>query len=103
MVAVEVQNNLQADPTVYSKEKIISEGMRNITAQATVFSETGSHTAAVEHLGAVGSDIVWTMAGGTITLPDAVLTSPGPRTYEKEQATMRRDNTFTSAGITITP
>jgi hypothetical protein len=102
-MAIEVANNIQADAVTRQKTKVLNEGMRDLTAQATVFSARGSHDATIEHLKATAGDIVWTLDGGTITLAASVLTAPGPRTYEKGAATMQRDNTFTGTDLTITP
>ena len=102
-MGISVANNIEVNPVVRQKSKVLSEGMREVTAAVTVFSESGSHQAAVDHLKATQGDIVWTMAGGAITLPSAFLSAPGARTYEKGQATMRRDNTFTAQGLTISP
>ena len=102
-MAINVSNNVQPDPVVTQKGKVLSEGNREVTAVATVFSETGSHDAIVQHLQATAGDITWLMTGGTVTLPGSVLTAPGARSYEKGNATMRRDNTFTSEGMTISP
>ena len=102
-MAIEVNNNIQSDAVTRAKLKVQNEGERNATANVTVFSASGSHQATVDHLKATASDIVWTMAGGTITLPDAVLTAPGPRSYEKGNATMQRDNVFTGQGLDISP
>ncbi len=102
-LAVNIANNIQVDPVVTQKAKVLSEGLREVTANVTVFSATGSHGATIEHLKALTADLVWTMTGGTITLNNAVLTTPGARTYEKGEATMRRDNVFTGQGISITP
>jgi hypothetical protein len=102
-LAVSIANNIQVDPVVSQKAKVLSEGLREVTANVTVFSATGSHAATIEHLKALTADLVWTMTGGTITLDNAVLTTPGARTYEKGEATMRRDNVFTGQGISITP
>ena len=60
-------------------------------------------TVTIEHLKALTADLVWTMTGGAITLDNACLTTPGARTYEKGEATMRRDNVFTGQGISISP
>ena len=102
-MSVSVANSIEATPVTRQKAKVLSEGSREITADATVFGETSSHTATVEHLKATSGDIVWTMTGGTITLDDSVLTGPGARQYEKGNATMQRGNTFTAQDLTITP
>jgi hypothetical protein len=102
-MSIAVANNIEATPVTRQKAKVLSEGMRDITADATVFSESGSHSSTVDHLKATAGDIVWTMAGGTITLNSAVLTGPGARQYEKGNATMQRGNTFTATDLTITP
>ena len=102
-MGISVSNNIQADPVTRQKAKVLSEGMREVTATVTVFSESGSHQSTVDHLKATAGDIVWTMAGGAITLVGAVLTAPGARVYEKGNATMQRDNEFTATDVTITP
>ncbi len=102
-LAVSIANNIQVDPVVTQKAKVLSEGLREVNANVTVFSATGSHAATIEHLKALTADLVWTMTGGAITLDNSVLTTPGARTYEKGEATMRRDNVFTGQGISISP
>ena len=102
-LSVAVANNIEATPVTRQKAKVLSEGMRAITADATVFGESSSHSSMVDHLKATSGDIVWTMAGGTVTLNSAVLTSPGARQYAKGNATMQRGNTFTATDLTITP
>ena len=102
-MGISVSNNIQADPVTRQKAKVLSEGMREVTATVTVFSESGSHQSTVDHLKATAGDIVWTMAGGAITLVGAVLTGPGARVYEQGNATMQRDNEFTATDVTITP
>ena len=102
-LSVQIANNIQVDPVVALKAKVLSEGLREVTANVTVFSATGSHAATIEHLKALTADLVWTMTGGAITLDNSVLTTPGARTYEKGEATMRRDNVFTGQGISISP
>ena len=102
-LAINVANNIQADPVTHQKSKVLSEGDREVTVNATLFSETGSHDRVVDHLKATAGDITWAMTGGTITCSGSVLTGPGGRKYEKGAATMRRDNVFTSQGLTISP
>ena len=102
-MSISVANNIEATPVTRQKAKVLSEGMRDITADATVFGETSSHSNMVDHLKATSGDIVWTMAGGTVTLDDSVLTAPGERQYAKGNAIMQRGNTFTARDLTITP
>ena len=102
-ISVQISNNIQVDPVVALKAKVLSEGLREVTANVTVFSATGSHAATIEHLKALTADLVWTMTGGAITLDNACLTTPGARTYEKGEATMRRDNVFTGQGLSLSP
>ena len=102
-MSISVANEIEATPVTRSLSKVLSEGARTITADATVFGETSSHSAIVDHLKATSGDIVWAMSGGNVTLDDAVLTSPGARQYEKGGATMQRGNTFTAQDLTITP
>jgi len=101
-LSFEVQNNIESDAVTRGKLKVQNEGQRNCSASATVFSARGSHDSTIDHLKATQANITWQMAGGTLQLDSAVLTEPGPRTYEKGTATMQRDNTFTGTGITIT-
>lgn len=102
-MGMSVGNNIQADAVTRQKTKVLNEAMRDVEASVTVFSKDGSHQSTIDHLKATTADIVWTMAGGTVTLSNAVLTGPGARSYSKGDATMQRDNTFTSQGLSITP
>ena len=103
-LAMNVENNIQADAVTRQKSKVLNEGMRTLTATATVFSASGSHDAAVDHLKATAGDIVWTFGSGqTVTMSGAVLTGPGARVYTKGSATMQRDNTLTATDLTIAP
>ncbi len=102
-LALEVTNNIESKAVTRAKGKVHNEGFRNVVVTATVFSARGSHDATIEHLQATAGDIVWTMTGGAITVPSAVLTTPGARNYVKGAASMQRDNAFTGQGLTISP
>lgn len=98
---VNVENNMEISPRVDSRRRRIVEGGRKITVKASIFSSIGSHTAFVEHLTVVQSDIVWTLNGGTLTMSNSALTGLGGRKYVAGDAVMRRDNTFTARGLVI--
>lgn len=102
-MAIEVANNLDVRAVTRRKAKVITEGNRLATATATLFSTSGSHDDVVAHLKATAGDIVWTMTGGAVTVPSAVLTGPGGRIHTEGAAIMDRNNTFTGTGLTITP
>lgn len=98
---IQCENNLDVHPRLDSRKRRIVEGMRALTASASIFSEKGSHDAFVEHITVNEADLVWTLLQGSITLTNSALTSLGGRTYEAGQAVMRRDNTFTGQSLTI--
>ena len=101
-IAFNVANNIQVDPIVTQKGKVLSEGNSDVTANVTVFSEQGSHDAIIEHLKANAANLDWDLTQGNIVLSGSVLTSVGARTYEKGAATMRRDNIFTGLSFAVT-
>lgn len=105
-ISFEVINNLEQNPAVGTRKKVISPGNRDMRFNATVFSDQASHDDIVAHLQVTEADMVWTFTGGatarTVTLADAALTSPGDRSYQKGEATMRRNNVFTAQSIAIT-
>jgi len=96
-----VQNNIEATPVVNSIGQQLNEAARDVTFTATVFGPKASFDSVIEHLTVAKTDIVWTMTGGSLTFPNAVLTGLGSLTRESEQAVMTIDNTFTSQGITV--
>ncbi len=105
-MSFEVNNELETDARVGTRIKVISPGSRVITFNGTVFSDQASHDDILQNLQATESDIVWTFTGGvsarTVTLGGAALITPGERTYERGEATMRRDNIFQGQTIAIT-
>lgn len=105
-ISFEIVNNLEQNSVVGSRLKVISPGNRDMTFNATVFSDQASHDDIVSHLRANEADMVWTFTGGasarTVTLGAAALTNPGDRSYQKGEATMRRDNVFAAQSIVIT-
>jgi len=100
-VSMSVENAIEANSTVYSIGKVLSEGARTINLNATLFGPKASYDAMVDHLRAVQSDIVWTLTGGTLTLTGAALTSVGAVARETYQAVMTIDNTFQGKTLTI--
>ena len=98
---IQCENNLDVHPRLDSRRRRIIEGMRDLTASASIFSEKGSHDSFVEHITVNEANLVWTLLQGSITLTSSALTGLGGRTYEAGQAVMRRDNTFTGKSLTI--
>lgn len=92
-VASQVRNN-QFGMALYP-------GNRNVTFSATMYGEDTSYHSLEQHLQNTAQDIVWTLDGGTFTLTDATLTSPGDRAAEEGNAVMTVDNEFTAASLTI--
>ena len=100
-VSMSVENAVEANSTVYSIGKVLSEGARTINLNATLFGPKASFDAMVDHLQAVQSDIVWTLTGGTLTLTGAALVTLGSIARETYQAVMTVDNTFQGKTLTI--
>lgn len=100
-VSMSVENAIEANSTVFSIGKVLSEGARTISLNATIFGPKASYDSMVDHLRAVESDVVWTLTGGTLTLTGAALTSMGAVARETYQAVMTVDNTFQGKTLTI--
>lgn len=100
-VSISIDNGIETSSTIYSIGKVLSEGMRTITLNASVFGPTGSYDAMVDHLRTVESDIVWTLTGGTVTLTGAAMTSLGSIARDTGMAILSVDNTFQSKGLTM--
>lgn len=104
-ISFEVTNNLEQNAIIATRKKNITPGNRDLKFSATVFSDQASHDDIISHLQATEADMVWTFFGGAtdriVTLGAAALTSPGDRSYQKGEATMRRDNEFTAKTIVI--
>lgn len=105
-ISFEVQNNLEMNGIVGTRKKDISPGNRDMMFNATVFGTQASHDDIEAHLKATEADMVWTFTGGvsarTVTLGAAALITPGDRSYQKGEATMRRGNVFKAKTIAIT-
>lgn len=95
-------NNLEVTPRLDSFRRRINPGVRTLEANATIFATYQSHDDMIEHLRLTESTLSWQMTGGNLELTNAILSTVGPRSYETEQAVMRRDNTFTARGVNVT-
>lgn len=100
-MSVSAENDLEDMEVTETYGVELFPGSRELTAEATMFSEVASHDNLVEHLEVVEGDIDWTLTGGTISLLSAVLSEPGAREVEEGQAVMTLDNTFTAQGLNI--
>ena len=100
-VSMTVENNVESNSTIKSIGKVLSEGPRTVTLNATLFGPTASYDAMMDHLRAVESDIIWTLSGGTLTLTGAALTSMGSVARDTGLAVLTIDNTFQGKSITI--
>lgn len=100
-VSMSVENAIEANSTIFSIGKKLSEGARTIMLNGTLFGPKASFDAMVDHLQATQSDIVWTLNGGTLTLTGAALTSLGSVARETYQAVMTVDNAFQGKTLTI--
>jgi hypothetical protein len=98
---VTVSNNTERTPRDDSFAQRVHEGPRDTEITATVAGETETHGAIMRSLQVEAGDIVWEMDGNTFTFPNAVLTDPGERSYEAEQAVVTPDNTFSSEGVEL--
>lgn len=99
-VELTVENNLEVQPRNIRRPQI-SPGIREIMVSANVFGTAESHDAIIENLQATENNIVWTLTNTTITVSNAVLTSPGERAPTAEEAFMELSNEFTGQGITL--
>lgn len=100
-VSMTVENNIETSSTVYSIGKILSEGPRTLTLNASVFGPTASYDAMMDHLRAVENNIVWTLSGGSLTLVNAAMTSMGSIARDTGLALLTVDNTFQGKSLTI--
>lgn len=99
--AIEVDNNVERTVRSETVKQRVHVGDRTTTVTATVLGETESQDKILDALTVNEADIVWTLTGGTITVPDAALMSPGSRTVEQGQAAMTLDNEFNGSGVTV--
>lgn len=97
-----IENNLEATTVVDEIGKVISEGARTITMSATIFGAAASFHVLDQHLRVQGTNIKWTLSGGTLEFVDGTLTDPGSFTKETETAVMLVDATFQARDINIT-
>jgi len=100
-VSISVENGIETSSTIYSIGKALSEGMRTINLNASVFGPTASYDAMIDHLRTVESDIVWTLSGGTCTLVGAAMTSLGSIARDTGMAVLSVDNTFQGKSLTL--
>jgi len=100
-VSISIDNGIETNSTIYSIGKALSEGMRTINLNASVFGPTASYDAMIDHLRTVESDIVWTLSGGTVTLSGAAMTSLGSIARDTGMAVLSVDNTFQGKSIAM--
>lgn len=96
-----VSNNVESMEVSDGFGMSLHAGNRNVTMEATMFGENTTYDMVSDHLQNVANDIDWEMTGGTLTVDQSRLTSPGDVAKEEGQAVMTTDNEFTGEGITI--
>jgi len=96
-----VENNLELTPRMAGFAQSIDVGDRETQLSATVFGPSDTYAKVIEYLRKQKNNIIWTLSGGTLTLPNAALVDPGTRSKEAGQAVMTLDNTFAGEGLTI--
>lgn len=99
--AIEVDNNVSRTARDDTMRQRIHVGDADVTVTATVLGETESHAQLLDALTTTEGDLVWTMTGGTITVPGATMTDYPSRTVEQGQAEMSLDTGFTGQGLTV--
>lgn len=95
-----VNNNVEIVPQLGTFQQVLIPGIRQVELAATVFGPNESNAQILDHLRAVESDIVWTLTGGTITVPGAVLRDVPERLYQVGQVRMNLDVLFEGKGVT---
>lgn len=96
-----VENNLESQAVVNTLERVIKEGVRNVSLSASVFGAAPSPKVIREHLQRVENNIVWTLTNSTLTLNSAILDDPGTIAKEAEQAIMLVDCSFSAKSLTV--
>lgn len=96
-----VSNNVGETERSSGYGMALHPGSRDTTLEVSMFGEAMTHDLLMQELQNTKKDITWQMDGGTITLPSAVLQSPGERAAETGQAVMTTDNEFESQGISF--
>lgn len=76
-------------------------GIQDLQMEAEMFGEKATHELVMDHLQNHSDDVSWNLAGGTVTLGDAVLAEPGARAAEEGEAVMITDNVFHGQSITV--
>lgn len=99
--AIEVDNNVTRTARDDTMRQRIHVGDADVTVTATVLGETESHAQLLDALTTTEGDLVWTMTGGTITVPGATMTDYPSRSVEQGQAEMSLDTGFTGQGLTV--
>lgn len=100
-VELTVENNLDTRTKIGTPRMAISAGPRDVTLASTIVGPTESMQSAEDALGAVESNLIWTLSSSTLTLSSAFLSDFGGVSKEVGQAAMSLDNTFTGQGITV--
>lgn len=100
-VELEVSNNIESREQIGTPRMGQSPGLRDVVLTSAVVGEKESVKTASEALRNVGSDIVWTLTGGTLTVKDARLTDPDEISAEVGQAAMSLNNGFTGEGLEV--
>lgn len=101
-MTITAENNVEEVERSQSFAMGVFGANRTLTAEATMYGETATHTLLVDHLTNATQDLTWEMKEGEITLENTSLTEPGERAVESEEAIMTTDNTYTATGMTIT-
>jgi hypothetical protein len=97
-----VDNNIETTEDASGRVMAIDVGTRDTAVEASVAGPKATHAAAADHLAATKGEIEWVLAGGPLYFPAAVITEPGEKAPEAEQAAMYVDDTFSSEGISLT-
>lgn len=97
-----VENDLEMREQLGTPRMAISVGNRTVEVAATVVGPTESVKNAEETLGAVSSNVEWSLDGGTLTAVDARLTDFGGVSKSEGEAAMSLDNTFTGETVDVT-
>lgn len=98
---IEIDNGLETTPRASTYRPIVSAGQRESTISADLIGEARSHDAWDDHLRQNEADIVWTADGGTLTLDQATLMTPGNRAITPDEILLQDSSEFTAKGVTV--
>lgn len=101
-ISLEIDNNLEPQPKQSGTGVRVHEGNRNVTITSNVIGEKVSHDLIEDAMAEKGLDMEWELSRSLITLPNATVTGPPPRTRTGDEAFAEIEVEMQSEGIQIT-